>query len=52
MSRSVVSLSRSLPDNIGDAIIVLCGNGPKATVYGLYGAMAVVLLAAAALLLT
>jgi hypothetical protein len=31
---------------------VLRSNGPKATVYGVHGATAVVLLAAAALLLT
>jgi hypothetical protein len=37
---------------IGDAIIVLRSNGPKATVYGVHGATAVVLLAAAALLFT
>jgi hypothetical protein len=35
---------------IGDAIIVLRSNGPKATVYGVHGATAVVLLATAALL--
>ena len=35
---------------IGDAIIVLRSNGPKAAVYGVHGAMAVVLLATAALL--
>lgn len=29
---------------IGDAITVLRGNGPKATVYGVHGATAVVLL--------
>ncbi len=37
---------------IGDAIIVLRGNGPTATVYGVHGATAVVLLATAALLFT
>ena len=37
---------------IGDAIIVLCSNGPKATVCGVHGATAVVLLATAALLFT
>jgi hypothetical protein len=37
---------------IGDAIIVLRSNGPKATVYGVHGATAVVLLATAALLFT
>ena len=37
---------------IGDAIIVLRSNGPKATVYGGHGATAVVLLANAALLFT
>ncbi len=37
---------------IGDAIIVLRSNGPKATVYGVHGATAVVLLAADALLFT
>ncbi|HEY2551573.1 MAG TPA: DUF4267 domain-containing protein [Streptosporangiaceae bacterium] len=37
---------------IGDAIIVLRSNGPEATVYGVHGATAVVLLATAALLLT
>ena len=37
---------------IGDAIIVLRSNGPKATVYGAHGATAVVLLATAALLFT
>ena len=37
---------------IGDALIVLRGNGPKAAVYGVHGATAVVLLAAAALLFT
>jgi hypothetical protein len=37
---------------IGDAIIVLRGNGPKATVYGVHGATPVVLLATAALLFT
>jgi hypothetical protein len=37
---------------IGDAIIVLRSNGPKAAVYGVHGATAVVLLAAAALLFT
>ena len=35
---------------IGDAIIVLRGNGPKATVYGVHAATAVVMLAAATLL--
>jgi hypothetical protein len=37
---------------IGDAIIVLRHNGPKATGYGVHGATAVVLLATAALLFT
>jgi Domain of unknown function (DUF4267) len=37
---------------IGDAIIVLRSNGPKATVYVVHGATAVVLLATAALLFT
>ena len=37
---------------IGDAIIVVRSNGPKATVYGVHGATALVLLAAAALLFT
>jgi hypothetical protein len=37
---------------IGDAIIVLRSNGPKATVYGVHGATAVVLLATAAMLFT
>ena len=37
---------------IGDAIIVLRSNGPKATAYGVHGATAVVLLATAALLFT
>jgi len=36
--------------SVGDAIIVPRSNGPKATVYGVHGATAVVLLAAAALL--
>ena len=36
----------------GGAIIVLRGNGPKATVDGVHGATAVVLLATAALLFT
>jgi hypothetical protein len=40
---------RTIP--IGDAIIVLRSNGPKAT-YGVHGATAVVLLATAALLFT
>jgi hypothetical protein len=37
---------------IGDAILVLRSNGPEATVYGVHGATAVVLLATAALLFT
>jgi len=37
---------------IGDAIIVLRSNGPKATAYGVHGATAAVLLATAALLFT
>lgn len=37
---------------IGDAIIMLRSNGPKATVHGVHGATAVVLLAADALLFT
>jgi hypothetical protein len=40
------------PAPIGDAIIVLRSNGPKATVYGVHGATAIVLLATAALLFT
>ena len=36
---------------IGDAIIVLRGDGPKATAYGVHGATAAVMLATAALLL-
>jgi hypothetical protein len=32
---------------VGDAIIVLRGNGPKATVYGVHAATAAVMLAAA-----
>ena len=35
---------------VGDAIIVLRRNGPKAIVYGVHGAMAAVMLAAAAFL--
>jgi len=38
--------------SIGDAIIVRRSNGPKATVYGVHGATAVLLLATAALLFT
>jgi hypothetical protein len=38
--------------SIGGAIVVLRSNGPKATVYGVHGAAAVVLLATAALLFT
>ena len=37
---------------IGDATIVLRGNGPKATAYGVHGTTAAVMLATAALLLT
>ena len=37
---------------IGDAIIVLRSNGPKATAYGVHGATAGVLLATAAFLFT
>ena len=37
---------------IGDGIIVLRGNGPKATAYGVHGATAAVMLATGALLLT
>jgi Domain of unknown function (DUF4267) len=37
---------------IGDAIIVLRHNGPKATAYGVHGATAIVLLTTAALLFT
>jgi hypothetical protein len=37
---------------IGDAIIVLRGNGPKATVYGVHGTTAAVMLGTAALLLS
>ncbi|WP_433346638.1 DUF4267 domain-containing protein [Microtetraspora malaysiensis] len=36
---------------IGDAVIVLRSNGPKAAVYGIHGATAVVMLAISALLL-
>ena len=36
---------------VGDAIIVLQRNGPRATVYGVHGATAAVMLAAAAFLL-
>jgi hypothetical protein len=36
---------------IGDAIIVLRGNGPKATAYGVHGTTAAVMLGTAALLL-
>ena len=35
---------------VGDAIIVLRGNGPKATAYGVHAATAAVMLAAAAFL--
>jgi hypothetical protein len=35
---------------VGDAIIVLRGNGPKATVYGVHAATAAVMLAAATFL--
>ena len=37
---------------IGDAIIALRSNGPKATAYGVHGATAGVLLATAAFLFT
>ena len=37
---------------IGDAIIVLRGDGPKATAYGVHGATAAVMLGTAALLLS
>jgi hypothetical protein len=37
---------------IGDAIIVLRSNGPKATAYGMRGATAAVLLATVAVLFT
>ena len=37
---------------IGDAIIVLRGNGPKATAYGVHGTTAAVMLGTAALLLS
>ena len=37
---------------VGDAIIVLRRNGPKATVYGVHAVTAVVMLAAAAFLFT
>jgi len=37
---------------IGDAIIVLRGNGPKATAYGVHGTTAAVILGTAALLLS
>jgi hypothetical protein len=37
---------------IGDAIIVLRGNGPKATVYGVHGTTAALMLGTAALLLS
>ncbi|WP_440107426.1 DUF4267 domain-containing protein [Streptosporangium sp. H16] len=36
---------------VGDAVIVLRSNGPKATAYGIHGATAVVILAIGALLL-
>ena len=36
---------------IGDAIIVLRGNGPKATAYGVHGTTAIAMLGTAALLL-
>ncbi|MFJ2034283.1 DUF4267 domain-containing protein [Streptosporangium sp. NPDC087985] len=36
---------------VGDAVIVLRSNGPKAAVYGIHGATAVVMLAISALLL-
>ena len=37
---------------IGDAVIVLRGNGPKATAYGVHGTTATVMLGTAALLLS
>jgi hypothetical protein len=37
---------------VGDATIVLRGNGPKATAYGVHGATAAVMLGTAALLLS
>ena len=37
---------------IGDAIIVLRGNGPKATAYGVHGTTAAIMLGTAALLLS
>ena len=37
---------------IGDAIIVLRGNGPKATAYGVHGSTAVLMLGTAAVLLS
>ena len=37
---------------VGDAIIVLRGNGPKATAYGVHGTTAAVMLGTAALLLS
>ena len=37
---------------IGDAVIVLRGNGPKATAYGVHGTTAAVMLGTAALLLS
>lgn len=36
---------------VGDALIVLRGNGPKAAVYGIHGATAVVMLVISVLLL-
>lgn len=36
---------------VGDALIVLRGNGPKAAIYGIHGATAVVMLVISALLL-
>ena len=45
-----VAAAGSIP--IGDAIIVLRGNGPKAIAYGVHGTTAAVMLATAALLLS
>jgi hypothetical protein len=49
LGRSLVAAS-IIP--IGDAIIVLRGNGPKATAYGVHGTTAAVMLGTAALLLS
>ena len=50
LGRYLVAWASIVP--VGDAIIVLRGNGPKATVYGVHGATAVVMLCTAALLLS